>query len=234
MLTINMRNDKLAAARADFTSRGMLRGTCLGEVLQALGHDLGPNVGDSDDEDEFSGPDGNREGGSDLDLEHEEGEDDRSPGPVDGPAIFSEVVLVQKRGTELSPSSTTSNVYSPPSPAWKYPCTSFHALGVHIGQTNLDNLVRHFLFCEQNPNFDGIPPLHLCPTTDNIKRISVFHSVTATFCAPSNPSGIGGLYCETIRCTPQWKTGTVVAPRRDSVTLNTNPEEPGMRGLDIA
>ena len=30
MLIINTRNDKLAAARVDFASRGMLRGTCLG------------------------------------------------------------------------------------------------------------------------------------------------------------------------------------------------------------
>lgn len=215
MLTVNMRNDKLAAARADFTSRGMLHGTCLGEALKALGHHPGPDVHDSDEEDEFSGPDGNGESGDDLDLEHEEGEDDGSPGPVDGPPILSEVVLAQKR-------------------AWRYPCSSFHALGAHTGQTNLDDLVRLFLFYEQNPTSDGTPPLNLCPTTNNVKRISVFHSATATFCAPSNLSGTGSLYRETIRCTPRWKTGTIVAPRRDSVVLNTNPEEPGMRGLDVA
>jgi len=33
MLTINSRNDKLAAARVDFRSRGMLEGTCLSEAL---------------------------------------------------------------------------------------------------------------------------------------------------------------------------------------------------------
>ena len=108
MLVINMRNDKLAVARADFIARGMLHGTCLGEALQAQGHDLSSNTGNLDDKDEFSGPDGNGEGGSDLDME---GEDDSgAPGPVDGPPVFSEAVLAQKRGTQPHPfpSSQTS------------------------------------------------------------------------------------------------------------------------------
>ena len=37
MLITNQRLDQLAAARIDFTNRGMLNGTCLSEVLQALG-----------------------------------------------------------------------------------------------------------------------------------------------------------------------------------------------------
>ena len=36
MLTTNARLDKLAAARADFTSCGMLEGSCLSAVLQDL------------------------------------------------------------------------------------------------------------------------------------------------------------------------------------------------------
>lgn len=101
MLTINTRNDKLAAARADFSSRGMLRGTCLGDALRMLRDNIGiESVSNSDDEDEFSGPDGNGEGGSDLDLDAIGNEDDGSPGPVDGPPIFSEVILAQKKGIE--------------------------------------------------------------------------------------------------------------------------------------
>ena len=96
MLTVNTRNDKLAAARADFLSRGMLSGTCLSEAL----HDsLDTNESDSDDPDEFSGPDGNGEGGHDLDLDDNDDEETGSPGPVDRPPIFSEVLLAQKKGT---------------------------------------------------------------------------------------------------------------------------------------
>jgi hypothetical protein len=97
MLTINTRNDKLAAARIDFSSRGMLQGTCLGQALQLWHRNLGLDSSD-DDEDELGGPDGNGEDGSDLDLDDSDDEDDGSPGPVDGPPVFSEVALAQKSG----------------------------------------------------------------------------------------------------------------------------------------
>ena len=96
MLTINTRNDKLAAARADFSSRGMLKGTCLGEALRLWHDEHGIDVGD-DDSDEFGGPDGNGEDGCDLDLDGDN-EGDGPPGPVDDPLVFSEVVLASKKG----------------------------------------------------------------------------------------------------------------------------------------
>jgi hypothetical protein len=105
---------------------------------------------------------------------------------------------------------------------------------MHIGQADLDDLVRLFLFFDQNPAFDGSPPLSLCPTTNDAKNISVYHSAIAVFCAPSNPSGVGSLYRETIRCAPRWKTGDVTAHRRDCVVLNTGSDIPGMRGSNIA
>ena len=39
-----------------------------------------------------------RDSNSNLDLDHNNNEDGGSPGPVDGPLIFSEVVLAQQRG----------------------------------------------------------------------------------------------------------------------------------------
>ena len=89
MLTINTRNDKLAAAHVDFSTRGMLNGTCLGEAIKkhfALEGTTGSdNVEDDQDED---GDDG-----QDLDAD----EDDET-GPVDGPTILSDVYLARKRG----------------------------------------------------------------------------------------------------------------------------------------
>lgn len=96
MLTINTRNDKLAAARVDFSSRGMLQGTCLGEALR-LRH-LDSDISGVDDE--HSGPDGNGEGGNDLDIDQGNTDDDGSPGPIDGPSVLCEVVLAQKRGID--------------------------------------------------------------------------------------------------------------------------------------
>jgi len=108
MLTINTRNDKLAAARVDFSSRGMLQGTCLGEALRMWDHGLDSDIED-DGEDEFGGPDGNGEGGNDLDVEDDNSEDDGSPGPVDGPPTFSEVALAQKRGNYFYTSFCSSH-----------------------------------------------------------------------------------------------------------------------------
>jgi len=89
MLTINTRNNQLAAARADFTSRGMLHGTRLGEAIQELRRELSTDESsDLSDEDKTDGPDGNGEPGGDLDLEHN-GEDDGAPRLADGPAMSS-------------------------------------------------------------------------------------------------------------------------------------------------
>ena len=98
MLTINTRNDKLAAARIDFSSRGMLHGTCLGEVLQSWQDNLDGKASNDGNNDDCSGPDGNGEGGNDLDVDQGDGDDDGSPGAVDGPSVLSEVVLALKRG----------------------------------------------------------------------------------------------------------------------------------------
>ena len=111
---------------------------------------------------------------------------------------------------------------------------SFWELGQHIQQENLEELVRVFLFFQQNPASTGPPPITACPSIESIEDISVFHSAKAVFCAPSNTSGIGGLYRETIRCTPKWKTSGITAPRRDCVLLNTGSDMAGVRGLDVA
>ena len=107
MLTINTRNDQLMAARADFLLRGMLQGTCLGEVLDALSGDRddGNEDGDSDGDDSDAAPDSDGEDlDSGLDVQGNRNEGGSS-GPVDGLPIFSEVTLALKRGT---PFHTTS------------------------------------------------------------------------------------------------------------------------------
>ena len=92
MLTINTWNNKLAAARKDFSSCGMLSGTCLGEALKSLQsfpRDI--NNGDSDASD-HSDCDGDK--GQDLDANKDE---DRS-GPVAGSPQLNQVTLTQKQG----------------------------------------------------------------------------------------------------------------------------------------
>ena len=87
MLTINTRNDKLTAARIDFSSRGMLDGTCLGEALENLRNSL-EDI-DSSSSDMEDGSDSGGEDGEDLDAD----EDEDGTGPADGSPTLSEVAL---------------------------------------------------------------------------------------------------------------------------------------------
>ena len=112
--------------------------------------------------------------------------------------------------------------------------TSVWELGRHIQQGNLGDLIRVFLFYQQNPAFAGTPSISACPSIESIEDISVFHSAKAVFCAPSNLSGIGGLYREMIRCTPKWKTSGIIAPCRDCVLLHTGSGMAGSRGFIVA
>ena len=63
MLIINTCNNKLAAMRVDFASRGMLSGMCLGKAIRLFAGDPSGN------KDEPSSQDGIREVGRNLDLD---------------------------------------------------------------------------------------------------------------------------------------------------------------------
>ena len=103
----------------------------------------------------------------------------------------------------------------------EYP-RSLTALGLKINQLDLLNLTHRFLFYQLNPT-STIEPDHLtlaaCPMIWDLK-VSVFHSATAIFRAPSNPSGPGGMYHEVIHSTPSWPRGDIPGPRRDCVFVN--------------
>ncbi|EMD41223.1 hypothetical protein CERSUDRAFT_40611, partial [Gelatoporia subvermispora B] len=63
------------------------------------------------------------------------------------------------------------------------------------------------------------------------ERVYVYYSAAATFFAPSDPCGVGGMHREHIRATPSWYRGP---PRYDCVFVNTDPDAEGMLGLDVA
>ena len=121
-------------------------------------------------------------------------------------------------------------------PTKDYP-PSLHAIGLKIGQHNLLDLARRFLYYQLNPT-STIDPDHLtlteCPMIWE-PRVSVYHSATATFRAPSNPSGPGGMYREVIRSTPFWPRGDIPGPRRDCIYVDMgNSGSMGMKGLLVA
>lgn len=110
-------------------------------------------------------------------------------------------------------------------------------LALKIGQHDLLDLTRRFLFYQLNPT-SPIEPDHLtltaCPMIWESK-VSVYHSATATFRAPSNPSGPGGMYREVVRSTPSWPRGDIPGPRRDCIFVDIGESENmGMKGLLVA
>ena len=92
-------------------------------------------------------------------------------------------------------------------------------------------LIRRFLYDQIYPDnvlSSSEVPLAECPVFDG--KIRVHNSALATFHAPSDPSGIGGMRREYIRAVPSWYKGP---PRYDTAFLNRNPDLPGMRGMDV-
>ena len=119
---------------------------------------------------------------------------------------------------------------------WEYPA-SLHALGLKIGQHNLLDLTHCFLFYQINPTSTIEPDqlaLTACPTIWDSK-VSVYHSATAIFQAPSNPSGPGGMYREVIHSTPFWTRGDILGPCWDCVFIDMGDlENQGMKALLVA
>ncbi|KAG1901623.1 uncharacterized protein F5891DRAFT_1128048 [Suillus fuscotomentosus] len=65
----------------------------------------------------------------------------------------------------------------------------------------------------------------------NEGKLQVFNSASATFLAPSDLSGVGGMQWEHIRACPLWRNEY---PRNDCVFINTDSDAQGMQGLEVA
>ncbi len=105
-------------------------------------------------------------------------------------------------------------------------------LSRYLKLPQLHSLVRRFLYEQEHEDLD-IPlddvPLDNCPEFEG--RVYVYPSATATYYAPSDISGIGGMHRERIRSTRSWRGGPA---RFDCVFVEANPDEPGFRGLHAA
>jgi|ERR1700733_853425 len=94
------------------------------------------------------------------------------------------------------------------------------------------DLIRRFLFDQLHPNAplsgDEVN-INLCPIFNS--NIHVFHSALATFYAPSDHSGIGGMHRQRIRATPLWRKSH--GGRYDCMFLEKDPTLTGFRGLHV-
>jgi hypothetical protein len=117
--------------------------------------------------------------------------------------------------------------------AQQYPKT-LDLLAGYISKPKLPEYVQCFLYDQFNPDTEicGMDvPLEACPMVPPFLLVKVFHSAMATYHAPSDISGIGGMHHEWIRASPIWQNGH---GRYDCVFIDNNPEVDGFTGLYVA
>ncbi|KAG6896459.1 hypothetical protein C0992_008142 [Termitomyces sp. T32_za158] len=155
--------------------------------------------------------------------------DDDDGGAVEGRDILGEVLLGRK------PSGwSDSYALSPMLTDFKVTSIPLHAegLAVYYDIPAFPNLVSRFLYEQAHPDLE-IPlvdvPIEDCPAPCG--RIRVYPSAVAMFYAPSNISGIGGMFRERIRAVPSWRRGPA---RYDCVFVEHDRNCMGFLGLHVA
>jgi hypothetical protein len=210
MLLTNQRIDKMAAARVDFESRGMLNST-QGNPLP--GRRPIPQVHSNAQE--------LAEG---VEAEEVDTED------VEGVTSEGDVRLPRHAGACIK---TDTRVRLKTYYSLGYPKTLAH-LSQHLGLPQLEEHIRRFLYDQENPNsniFGMDIELNACPQVSSTLRIDVYHSASTLYHAPSDLSGIGGMHREYIRATLSWKHGDA---RHDCVFIEKDADEVGFRALGVA
>ncbi|KAI5992849.1 hypothetical protein EDC04DRAFT_2872713 [Pisolithus marmoratus] len=104
-------------------------------------------------------------------------------------------------------------------------------LAIKLNIPQFHNILQHFLQSQlQHDNHDPEDvPLDKCPFYDG--SVNVYNSMSSMFYAPSDVSGLHGMRCEHICCSPTWRNeGSCYA----CVFVITNPHTKGMLGLDVA
>ncbi|KIK21860.1 hypothetical protein PISMIDRAFT_12004 [Pisolithus microcarpus 441] len=166
MLLTNQCLDKLANCRIDFTSRGMLEGTCLSAKLQTLQF-LVPafNMPSVDGAPQIISESQNPPPAS-TQADDDEGVPDDLPMNLSG-----HVELARTRQRKRA--------------------RTIEALAIEIAVPNLPSLLSHFLFYQQYPDDSREAseiPITDCPHFEG--SISVFNSASVQFYAPSDLSGL--------------------------------------------
>ena len=178
MLVTNQRLDKLAAARVDYSMRGMLRGPL--QLVPPVADEQNVHNSDNDDDDAVSDP----------------------------PVITTfDVQLARQHGMCASSGRCMAQVGLTNCSVRGLPRTAVE-VAIHFGYEDLVPCVRRFLYDQRNPDAE-VPgdrvDLNQCPQFDG--ELKVYKSATATYYAPCDQSGMGGMHRDIIRCTPSWRGG---------------------------
>lgn len=227
MLRTIVRLEKLSALRQRFSAQGMLTGSTAGFVArlsQLRQADEEDNDGGIDDaSDLMDVDDGEPEGCATQDVEKERMQD---AGPDDGPRALSSITLASTAGTSsfklVDLTITLITIVER-----KYP-KSLYDLAHYIDEAEFPSAFLQFLYSRRHPNHpvpdDVITQVHFTG------KIHVFHSAITRFYAPSDLCGAGGMYRQRIRSNPSWYG----YPRRDTVFVVQDEDQPGMDGLLVA
>ncbi|KAF5353600.1 hypothetical protein D9758_013775 [Tetrapyrgos nigripes] len=106
-------------------------------------------------------------------------------------------------------------------------------LAVYVSQPSLPVLIRHFLYNQRYPDAPlgqrGCDvPIDQCPNFLDDHPVYLHNSAQATFFAPSDMSGLGGMRRERLRAVKSWFGG---AARYDCVFMEGDTLEDGFSGL---
>src|SRR5258708_18477998 len=99
-----------------------------------------------------------------------------------------------------------------------------------LKQPDFVDLIRRFLYAQhhlesniEHISLDDLPAFH--------EKVTLYPSTVATFYAPSDISGTGGMRCEYIRATSDW--GKKHKRRYNCIFVNSDPSASAMRGLKV-
>lgn len=100
-----------------------------------------------------------------------------------------------------------------------------------LGEPDFCQQLQHFIqdqLQDSSPESDTASSSSMLPALPT--KIATYASTVATFYAPSDISGIGGMRSERICAVDTWRHGN---GWNDCMFINTDPTQPGMRGLDV-
>ena len=104
------------------------------------------------------------------------------------------------------------------------------SLATKLDIPQLVDILHRFLQLQlqhDNRNPEDVP-LDKCPFYDG--PVNVYNSASSMFYAPSDMSGLHGMRCKHMRCSPMWRNA---GPHYDCIFVVTNPHVEGMLGLDV-
>ncbi|KAG1749058.1 uncharacterized protein EDB91DRAFT_1079154 [Suillus paluster] len=169
MLLTNQRLDKVAAARVDFTTCSMLKGSCAFSYYNSFVEN--PSYISNDDGDPEVQQNRVHAGSNPFAIESDNFDDVEDQGVVDDVDVIADVQLVRtfQRKCARTVADLTDELDIPSFPTF-----------IHL-----------FLYDQihtDNHHSSANVPLRDCPSYTG--PIKIFHSAAATFIAPSDPSGI--------------------------------------------